>query len=101
MPLTRASDIYTSGADGVRFLMQDGPFEIVCQIDLETLSQLVSTVESVEANAIFEYRRMEIERAASVKYDLTSRRDYEVLTVSATDLDPATASRRPRPGRLK
>jgi hypothetical protein len=53
MPLTRASDIYTSGADGVRFLMQDGPFEIVCQIDLETLSQLGSTVESVEANAIF------------------------------------------------
>jgi hypothetical protein len=72
--------------------MQDGPFEIVCQIDLETLSQL-GTGELVEANAIFEYRRMEIERAASVK--------YEVLTVTATDLDLATASRPPRPGRLK
>jgi Protein of unknown function (DUF1488) len=72
--------------DGIRFLMRDGPFEIICQIELETLSQLGNARDLSEAVEIFERNRAMIERAASDKYDQTSRRDYEILVVTSADL---------------
>jgi hypothetical protein len=86
MPLTRARDNYTVRADGIRFLMRDGPFEIICQIELETLSQSGNVRDLSEAIEIFERDRAAIERAASNKYDRTSRQDYEILVVTPADL---------------
>ena len=86
MALTRARDNYTLSVDGVRFLMHDGPAEVICQISLETLSQFGSTLGLSEASEIFESGRATIERAASDRYDRTSRRDYEVVTVTIADL---------------
>jgi hypothetical protein len=86
MPLTRASDQYTSSVDGINFLMRDGPIEVICQIDLETLSQFGSTIGLSGTIEIFETGRATIERAASTKYDRTSRRPYEVVTITADDL---------------
>jgi hypothetical protein len=86
MPMTRARDNYTLGVDGIRFLMRDGRVEVICQIDLETLSQFGSTLGLSETTEIFELGRATIERAASDKYDRTSRHPYEVVTVTAADL---------------
>lgn len=35
---------YTLRADGIYFLMQDGRFEVICRIDLQTLSQFGKTI---------------------------------------------------------
>jgi hypothetical protein len=86
MPLTRASETYTLREDGIYFLMQDGPQEIVCQITLEALSKLGRTTGLIGPTEIFETGRDTIERAAGSKYDRTSRRSYEVVTVTADDL---------------
>jgi hypothetical protein len=86
MPLTRARDNYTVHADGIRFLMRDGPFEIICQIELETLAQAGNARDVSQATEIFERERATIERAASNKYDRTSRQDYEILVVTTADL---------------
>ena len=86
MPLTRASETYTPREDGIYFLMQDGPEEVVCQITLEALSKLGRTTGLTGPTEIFETRRDTIERVAGNKYDRTSRRPYEVLTVTADDL---------------
>jgi hypothetical protein len=71
---------YTLREDGIYFLMQDGPEEVVCQITLEALSKLGRPTE------IFETGRGTTERAAGNKYDRTSRRSYEVVTVTSDDL---------------
>jgi hypothetical protein len=73
--------------DGIHFLMQDGPTVVVCRITVEALFQLGRTVSLTEPTEIFETGRDAIERAASNKYDRTSRRPYEVLTITADDLD--------------
>ena len=86
MPLTRASQTYTLREDGIYFLMQDGPEEVVCQITLEALSKLGRTTGLSEPTELFETGRDTIERVASNKYDRTSRRSYEVVTVTADDL---------------
>jgi hypothetical protein len=86
MPLTRASETYTLREDGIYFLMQDGPEEIVCQITLEALSKLGRMTGLIGPTEIFETGRDAIERAAGNKYDRTSRRSYEVVTVTADDL---------------
>jgi Protein of unknown function (DUF1488) len=86
MPLTRARDNYTLRTDGIYFLMQEGPLEVMCRIDLLTLSQIGTTIGMSETTEIFETGRTTIERAASNKYDRTSRRPYEVVTVTADDL---------------
>jgi Protein of unknown function (DUF1488) len=64
----------------------DGPFETICEIERETLSQIGNTSDEDEMVAIFERHRPTIERAASDKYDRTSRRDYEIITITAADL---------------
>jgi Protein of unknown function (DUF1488) len=87
MPLTRASERYTLREDGINFLMQDGPIEVVCQIVLEALSQLGRAIGLTEPIDIFETGRDAIERAASDKYDRTTRRPYEVVTITSDDLD--------------
>jgi Protein of unknown function (DUF1488) len=86
MPLTRASDRYTSGVDGIRFLMKDGPMEVGCRIDLEALSQFGRTIGLSETIEIFETGRTTIERVASNKYDRTSRRLYVMVAITADDL---------------
>jgi hypothetical protein len=86
MPLTRARDNYTLSVDGIRFLMQDGPVAVICQIGLETLSRFGSTVGLTQLTEIFDHGRATIERAASDKYDRTSRRAYEVLIVTTADM---------------
>jgi Protein of unknown function (DUF1488) len=86
MTLTRASETYTLFEDGIYFLMQDGPEEVVCEITLEALSRLGRTTGLIGPTEIFETGRDTIERAAGNKYDRTSRRPYEVVTVTADDL---------------
>jgi Protein of unknown function (DUF1488) len=86
MPLTRASETYTLREDGIYFSMQDGPEEVVCQITLEALSTLGRPTGLIGPTGIFETGRDTIERAAGNKYDRTSRRFYEVVTVTADDL---------------
>jgi hypothetical protein len=87
MPLTRARDNCTVCAGGIRFLMRDGRFEIICQIDVPTLSRFGTATSLAELIAIFQRDRTAIERAASHKYDRTEREDYEIVTVTAADLE--------------
>jgi len=88
MPLSRARENYTVGADGIQFLMRDGQSEVICHIELETLSDLGNgnATDRMELIEIFDRGRAAIERAASRKYDQTSRRDYEIVTVTIVDL---------------
>ncbi len=67
------------------FLMRDGLSEIICHVELETLFQIGNT-DLNETIGIFERERSMIERAASDKYDRTSRRDYEIVIITAVDL---------------
>jgi hypothetical protein len=86
MPLMRARDSYLVSENEIVFLMRDGPLEIICQIDLATLSQIGNTTDLNEMIEIFRLERTRIERAASNIYDRTSRQDYEILVVTAADL---------------
>jgi Protein of unknown function (DUF1488) len=87
MPLTRARDNCTVCAGGIRFLMRDGRFEVICQIDVQTLSRFGSATSLAELIAVFQRDRSAIERAASDKYDRTKRQDYEIVMVTSTDLE--------------
>ena len=89
MPLTGARSNYAVRADGIYFLMRDGQFEVICRIDLQTLSQFGRTIDLAGPTEIFETGRDRIERAASNKYDQTTRVPYEVLTVTINDLNDA------------
>jgi hypothetical protein len=64
--------------------MQDE--EAVCRVTLEALSKLGRTTGIIGRTEIFETGRDTIERAASNKCDRTSRRPYEVVTLTADDL---------------
>jgi Protein of unknown function (DUF1488) len=75
--------------------MRDGPFEIICEIEQETLSQIGDTSDVDGTTAIFQRHRAMIERAASDKYDRTSRRDYEIISITAADLASGQYRRRP------
>jgi hypothetical protein len=86
MPLTRARDGYRVRDDEIRFLMRDGPFEIICQIGLEALCRSGNALDFGETIETFQRDRTRIERAASNKYDRTTRQDYEIITVTAADL---------------
>jgi hypothetical protein len=87
MPLTRARESHLVREHEIVFLMRDGPVEIICQIDLATLSRLGNTTTDLnEMIEIFRRDRTRIERAASDIYDRTSRQDYEILVVTAADL---------------
>ena len=89
MPLMGAPDNYTLHADGIYFLMRDGRFEVICRIDLQTLSQFGEAIGVIGPAEIFEAGGERIERAASNKYDQTTRVPYEVLTVTIKDLNDA------------
>jgi hypothetical protein len=86
MPLAGAPGKYTIRVDGIYFLMRDGPFEVICRIDLQTLSQFGRMIGLTGPTDVFETGRDRIERAASNKYDQTPRVPYEVLTVTIDDL---------------
>lgn len=86
MPLTRARENYTVRADGILFLMWDGQCEVICRVDLETLCDFGHATGLAESIDVFRRRRAAIERAASRKYDQTTRQDYEIVTVTAADL---------------
>jgi hypothetical protein len=86
MPLMRSVERYTVRGDGVYFLMQDGPTGVVCEITLEALSQLGRASGLTEPTEIFNATRGAIERVASDKYDRTSRKPYEVVTITIDDL---------------
>jgi hypothetical protein len=88
MPLMRSVTRYTVREDGIYFLMQDGPTGVVCEITLEALSQLGRTSGLTEPTEIFKTTRDAIERVAGDKYDRTSRRSYEIVTITADDLEP-------------
>jgi Protein of unknown function (DUF1488) len=87
MPLTRANEGYAFREDGIHFLMRDGREEVVCRIIIEALFQLGRTLALTELTEVFETGREIIERAAGNKYDRTTRRPYEVLTITTDDLD--------------
>jgi hypothetical protein len=74
------------GADGIHFLMHDGPTEVVCRIDLDALSQFGRTIGLTEPTEIFETGRAAIEPTASDKYERTTRCHYEALTVTIYNL---------------
>jgi hypothetical protein len=86
MPLTRARENYTVRADGIWFLMRDGRFDIICHIGLETLSAFGDSKGLMESIEVFDRGRAAIEDAASRKFDRTSRRDYEIVTITTVDL---------------
>jgi hypothetical protein len=86
MPLTRARGRPVFKRDGVRFLMRDGPNEVLCNVSLRALLSFGRTVGMDDAAMIFAAYRHRIERAASDKYDRTARGDYEIVTVMADDL---------------
>jgi hypothetical protein len=88
MPLMRSVERYTVREDGIYFLMQDGPTGVVCEITLEALSQLGRASGLTEPTEIFRTTRDAIERVASDKYDRTSRKPYEVVTITIDDLEP-------------
>jgi Protein of unknown function (DUF1488) len=86
MLLATASGQTVFRPDGVRFLMKDGPDEVVCTISNRALSALGDTVGMNDTTLIFWAYRDEIERAASAKYDRTAREQYEILDIKARDL---------------
>jgi Protein of unknown function (DUF1488) len=89
MPLTGTPGKYMVDVDGIYFLMRDGQFEVICRIDLQTLSQFGTMIGLTGQTDIFETGRDRIECAASNKYDQTPRVPYEVLTVTIDDLSDA------------
>jgi hypothetical protein len=82
----RSVEGYTVREDSIYFLMQDGSTGVVCEITLETLSQLGRVSGLTEPTEIFKTTRDAIERAVSDKYDRTSRKPYEVVTITIDDL---------------
>jgi Protein of unknown function (DUF1488) len=86
MPLTRASGRPILRMDGVRFLMMDGPCELICSISIQALLAFGDKVGMNDAQMIFWAYWDEIERAASDKYDRTSREHYEILGIDENDL---------------
>jgi hypothetical protein len=87
MPLVRSVEGYTVREDGIYFLMQDGPIGVVCEITREALSQLGRASGLTEPIEIFKTTKDAIERVASDKYDRTPRRAYEIVTITADDVD--------------
>jgi Protein of unknown function (DUF1488) len=83
----RSVEGYTVREDGVYFLMQDGPIGVVCEITLEALSRLGQASGLTEPTEIFKTTRDAIERVVSDKYDRTPRRAYEIVTITADDVD--------------
>jgi hypothetical protein len=83
----RSVEGYTVREDGIYFLMQDGPTGVVCEITLGALSQLGEASGLSEPVEIFRTARDAIERVASDKYDRTPRRAYEIVTITADDVD--------------
>jgi hypothetical protein len=83
----KAVEKYTVREDGIYFLMQDGPTGVVCEITLEALSQLGRANGLAEPTEICKTTRDAVERVASDKYDRTARRPYEIVTITADDVD--------------
>jgi hypothetical protein len=66
--------------------MKDGLREVRCHIATDTLVNFGKTADLSGAPLIFAAYIELIERAASEKYDRTTRVDYEILTITADDL---------------
>jgi Protein of unknown function (DUF1488) len=86
MPLTRASGQTVFRRNGVRFLMKDGLDEIVCSISNPVLLDFGDTVGISDIPLIFLTYREKIERAASSRYDRSTREPYEILKIGTRDL---------------
>ncbi len=91
MPLKRARDECVSGIDGIRFLMRDGVIEVPCRISFQALVDVGRTLDLTEPEEVFIAYREAIELAASIKYDRTPRRHYEIVTLTAADVISRTA----------
>jgi len=69
MPLTRAGEEFVTTSAGVDFLMEDGNVEVACRATREMLrDRFGSDNDEADAEA-FSDNRIEIEQAASDKYD--------------------------------
>jgi hypothetical protein len=87
MPLTRVAEARTVfRRNGVSFLMKDAKNEVPCFITNRDLLSLAPNLGIDDAVAIFSAYRSAIERAASDSYDRSSRHNYEMLIVTASDL---------------
>jgi hypothetical protein len=86
MPLTRASEQPALRRDEIRFLMNDGAKEVICNVSDRVLLAFGAAVGMTDARDIFWAYRDEFERAASEKYDRTARQQYEVLDLDKDDL---------------
>jgi hypothetical protein len=90
----RSVEGYTVREDDIYFLMQYDPTGVmqydptgvVC-ITLEALSEFGER-GLTKPTKIFKTTRDAIERVASDKYDRTARRPYEIVTITADDLEP-------------
>jgi hypothetical protein len=70
--------------------MQDAEYEVPCHIGSEDLLSLAPGLS--DTALIFTLYRSTIERAASDKYHRSSRHDYEIVTVTASDLNATSPS---------
>ena len=86
MPLTMGGAQPIFKRNGVSFLMMDAEREVPCHISNQDLLSLGARLGLTEAALIFMARRGAIERAASDKYDRSTRQDYEIVTVTSSDL---------------
>src|SRR5271156_4715805 len=78
MPLITGSQRAFFRNGGVRFMMNAGTTEVPCLVSKRTLSNLGKAAGLTEAPLIFAAYRERIERAASDKWDRSTRQDYEV-----------------------
>jgi hypothetical protein len=86
MTLTRTKERHALREQSINFSMQ--PAEAACEITFEALAQLGRTRGLTEPTDIFVTGRDAIERVASDKYNRTSRRPYEIVTITIDDLGP-------------
>jgi hypothetical protein len=86
LPLTRGLMQPVIRRTGVRFLMKDGPDEVICIVSHPVLSVLGKTVGLNDTALVFWAFREKIECAASDKYDRTAGERDEILSVEEGDL---------------
>ena len=87
MPLTRVAEARTVfRRNGVSFLMKDAKNEVPCFITNNDLLSLAPNLGIDDIAVIFSAHRSAIERAASDGYDRSSRHNYEIVMITASDL---------------
>ena len=69
MPLTRAGEDFVTTIGGVDFLMEDGNVEVPCRAERKMLRDRFGSDDDDSVANAFRANRVEIEQAASDRYD--------------------------------